>query len=484
MRTSIRGEGVGDSENAVPPLQPANKDTERSVLNWNVASLRARLRNNFDECVEEIQRLQPSLIVLTEIRCQLLDLAKVPEWKKFLEITGMKMVGIHANPNNPELKGLHGVMVLARTEEKVTCETGFRTKVNPEEGRLVTAFLPWATVIAAYVPCKHEDKIAFMTKLTAHIGKTRRPGITTIVTGDFNIAPNKNDANTNHILPARRERIPGCTREERRQLTTLMEQNGLVDAWTLTHREMDNRDHTWHSGRRTRDFATSMRIDLALIDTSKAHNVSECSKTRTKMGSDHNGIILKVRNLTTVERLRTALADGISRIEETIKRERTIEDMRVAMCTQDDVMTMRTNRRAFLRGKKPCSMITTPMGEVEALLDSGAGPTLVRERDMKRLWPNVEIPTSSAKMTYLKTADNRTVGPVVEVELPFRIAGVPVKSKAFVIEECPYAMLIGWEDMVMMGIDLVTTEGKASITDHHAVTPRSETLLTTNHNGG
>ena len=166
-----------------------------------------------------------------------------------------------------------------------------------------------------------------------------------------------------------------------------------------------------------------------LIDEAKSQNVVKCIQTRGKMGSDHYGIILKVRNLTTAEKVRTALRDGIDRIEETIKRERTIKDIRVAMCKQDDVMAMRANRRAFLRGKKPCSMITTPNGDVEALLDSGAGPTLVREEDMKRLWPDVRIPTSPAKMTYLKTADNRTVGPVIEVNLPFKIAGVPLSRQ-------------------------------------------------------
>ena len=473
MRTSIQKEGTVASERATSPPQPVNENTERSVLNWNTASLRARLRNNFDDCLEEIKSTRPDLIVLTEIRCQIADLAKLPEWQQLLELTGMKVAGAHTNPDIPEQKGLHGVMVLAKAGETVTCETGFRTKdlsSLPEEGRLVTTFLPWATIIAAYVPCKHDDKIVFMGALTNHISETRRPGITTIVTGDFNIAPCEADADADHIPPGRRGRIPGCTREERQQLAMLMKKNGLIDAWTITHRKTGRGDHTWHSGRLNQNYAASMRIDLALIDESKSQNVVKCIQTRGKMGSDHYGIILKVRNLTTAEKVRTALRDGIDRIEETIKRERTIKDIRVAMCKQDDVMAMRANRRAFLRGKKPCSMITTPNGDVEALLDSGAGPTLVREEDMKRLWPDVKIPTSPAKMTYLKTADNRTVGPVIEVNLPFKIAGVPVKSAAYVIKECPYAMLLGWEDMVMMGIDLFTTRGKATITDPNGVT--------------
>ena len=91
MRTSIQKEGTVASERATYPPQPVNENTERSVLNWNAASLRARLRSNFNDCLEEIKSTRPDLIVLTEIRCQIADLTKLPEWQQLLELTGMKV---------------------------------------------------------------------------------------------------------------------------------------------------------------------------------------------------------------------------------------------------------------------------------------------------------------------------------------------------------------------------------------------------------
>ena len=101
---SIRVEGAGAGECARPPPQCENKEAkpkEITILDWNVASLRKRLRKNLREMTEEIKRIQPNLIVLTEVRCQLSDLENIKEWREFLERTGMKVAGFHSNPIPP-----------------------------------------------------------------------------------------------------------------------------------------------------------------------------------------------------------------------------------------------------------------------------------------------------------------------------------------------------------------------------------------------
>lgn len=259
---------------------------------------------------EEIKRIQPNLIVLTEVRCQLSDLENIKEWREFLERTGMKVAGFHSNPDTPAKKGLHGTLILIEATSTADCKTGFATEASLDEGRLVTALLPWATVIAPYVPCQRQEKIPFLAELSKHIAMVQRDGIATIVIGDFNVAPNPVDANIRHVHPRKRSQVDGCTRGERQRLAALMEENGLIDAWTLTHPRGSEKDHTWYSGTRSAEYATSMRIDLALVDNQTAKYVTRCEKTETSMGSDHYGIVLKIRKPDTDDHLKMAGYNG------------------------------------------------------------------------------------------------------------------------------------------------------------------------------
>ena len=470
---SIREEGAGAGERARPPLRCESmgaKSDDVTILGWNVASLRRRLKKNLQEMINEVQRIRPGIIVLTEVRCQLEDLQRSKEWREFLEKTGMKMAAFHSNPNTPDKKGLHGAIVLIEAAETAECDIGFATGTDLQEGRLVTALLPWATVVTPYVPCKQDDKIPFLSELSKHIAMVRRDGIPTIVIGDFNVAPNPVDANVRHIPPEKRGGVDGCTWKERQQLAALVRENGLVDAWTLTHSQRSEKDHTWYSGTRTLDYATSMRIDLALIDEGTSKNVLKCEKTETRMGSDHYGLLLKIRKPDTDGHVVMAIHEGIRRIEETARREKAIKEIRTHERIQRDATMERERRRTFLRGKKPCASVKTTSGEIiQVLMDSGAMPTCIRRETLRRCWPGVRIPMDPKHQAYLRMANDTLVGPVPIVTLPAEIAGTVIELKAHVLDQCPYEMLLGWEDMVLSGIDMITTQGKATITDEQGV---------------
>ena len=427
---------------------------------WNMSSIRQRLKKDAKEMTREILRIRPDVLALIEVRCQMEDLLKCNEWLQFLKETGLVVGAYHLNPNNPATRGLNGVIVLHRPTEVCTYKVGFENELDGE-GRLITALFEWGTVIAPYVPSQLQPKLEFLTKLQEHINTTRKSHPTTIVCGDFNVAPEDGDADLSHIDVQRRARVSGCTWPERQRLRQLVDSCRLTDAWILTEGRRKTQGHTWRSAYPNREFAKSMRIDMALISEACAKKLIACGKTRHTMGSDHHGVILALENSEhqTPKPPRNVLAsirEGVDTMERDEEARRVVEDATEAQKSRDGGEPER----------RPCTTIMVNGKPARALLDSGSGPTVVSRKSLRKFWPDVTIPPLDPydkNPQYLQYAGGALEGPVPKVTLTFEVAGTPMRAEVCINNECPYDMLLSYGDMVRNNIDLIASEETARI---------------------
>jgi hypothetical protein len=99
---------------------------------------------------------------------------------------------------------------------------------------------------------------------------------------------------------------------------------------------------------------------------------------------------------------------------------------------------------------------------IRMLADSGAGPCVVRRSAKNKHWPyEPEVETK----TRLRTINNElTKDYVPSVNLPIAIAGIPMLVKAYIIDEAPHDLILGWKAMTQNSIDLLASKGQACIT--------------------
>ena len=238
--------------------------------------------------------------------------------------------------------------------------------------------------------------------------------------------------------------------------------NNLVDVWTsikgTEQRASDS--HTWGNTQRNPSYPMSMRIDLIMITAQSAHKITRCERMPTRMGSDHYGVMMRVDTHKPDLCLEEAMHAGVADIEKRAVTDGIMDDIR------------RADTAASVRGggdeqprieRKPCVVITTETGEIEALIDTGAGPTLVTEQTLGRHWPEAGQTRTPDPDGFLRFANNKIEGPMDRVTLRIDISGISRVVRAYVVPECPYDMLIGWDEMVAMGLNLAITDGKIVI---------------------
>jgi exodeoxyribonuclease III len=426
--------------------------------------------------VAAINRAQPDVVALQEVKCQPKHLEKNQKWISFLEQTQMTVRSWHKSSDTPELKGLHGVMTLTRRGEKPTMTVeGFAHRPvssHEEEGRIATTVLDWAIIVNWYMPCSTvKAKLDFMQEVKKHC-KTMRDSIgdrtPIVVIGDTNIAIKDTDiqyygrrkaGDTDHA----------CSADERDSLQTFLKELELADSW------QDNPNQgarfSWESPRRW-EGPDKLRIDHVLIPTTWLPRIEACRIHYDRMGSDHRPVILTLRETGIKPEHRTttnsstadvliALRDGIDRLERAKEQQDTIERIRE---DRKPARPMQSSKK-----KKPMMWIqargSDPGGNealIKMLADSGAGPCIVKRSAKDKHWPHeAEVDTK----TKLRTIDNTlTKDYVPSVNLPIAIAGIPMVVKAYILDDAPHDMILGWKAMTQNSIDLMASKGQACIT--------------------
>jgi exodeoxyribonuclease III len=240
------------------------------LISWNVNGLRAVLRKNFLEYLDEES---PDILCLQEVKAgpndveQLWPAAYTTYW------------------NCAEKKGYSGTMLFSRKRPlNISCGIGMRE--HDREGRVLTAEYPDYFVVNVYVPNSQreltrlpyrqqwdKDFLRFLKKL-----ERRKP---VIFCGDLNVAHTEIDL----ANPKSNVRNHGFTIEERTGFSAIVKA-GFID--TFREFEKAGGHYTWWSpmsGARARNVG--WRIDYVLLSPGLRPRLKQAFIRGKILGSDH-----------------------------------------------------------------------------------------------------------------------------------------------------------------------------------------------------
>jgi exodeoxyribonuclease-3 len=240
------------------------------LISWNVNGLRAVLRKNFLEYLEEES---PDILCLQEVKAgpndveQLWPAAYTTYW------------------NSAEKKGYSGTMLFSR-KRPLNIACGIGIKEHDREGRVLTAEYPDYFVVNVYVPNSQReltrllyrqqwdrDFLRFLKKL-----ERRKP---VIFCGDLNVAHTEIDL----ANPKSNVRNHGFTIEERTGFGAVVKA-GFID--TFREFEKGGGHYTWWSpmsGARARNVG--WRIDYVLLSAGLRPRLKQAFIRCKILGSDH-----------------------------------------------------------------------------------------------------------------------------------------------------------------------------------------------------
>jgi exodeoxyribonuclease-3 len=244
------------------------------IVSWNVNGLRAILRKNFREAIDE---MRPDILCLQEIKA---DRASIPEidlrdyWKIF----------------NPAVrKGYSGTAVFSKIEPwSANCQTSLDGLTNDWEGRVILLEYEKFFLVNVYTPnsgsalgrLEFRSKIwdVEMLKMLLNLRKTKP----VVLCGDMNVARGEIDLTNpddNHFSA-------GFTDEERRGMGNLLANFGID---TFRHfYPNEKKCYSWWSYRaRSRERNVGWRIDYVIVDKSLENSLKSAFIANGVYGSDH-----------------------------------------------------------------------------------------------------------------------------------------------------------------------------------------------------
>ncbi|MSU33906.1 MAG: exodeoxyribonuclease III [Pedosphaera sp.] len=247
------------------------------LISWNVNGLRAVLRKNF---LEYLEQEKPDILCLQETKCTPDDVEQL--WP----------VTYHTHWNWAEKKGYSGTAVFSK-ERPISVERGIGIAKHDTEGRVLTMEYSGFYLVNAYVPNSQReltrlkyrqlwdrDFLKFLLKM-----ERSKP---VLLCGDLNVAHTELDLSN----PKANIRNHGFTPEERAGFSALVEA-GFID--TFREFEKAGGHYTWWSpmsGARARNVG--WRIDYFLCSSSLRPRLRKAFIRTDILGSDHCpvGVIL------------------------------------------------------------------------------------------------------------------------------------------------------------------------------------------------
>jgi exodeoxyribonuclease-3 len=240
------------------------------LVSWNVNGVRAVLRKNFLQFLEEEN---PDILCLQETKAGPNDVEQL--WPSSYTTYW----------NSAQKKGYAGTLIFTKTRPlAVTTEIG--CVEHEQEGRILSAEYENFFLVTAYVPnSKHGlirlpyrqkwdcDLLAYLKKLEA-----KKP---VVLCGDLNVAHKEIDI----ANPKTNVKNPGFTPEERQGFETFI-QAGFID--TFREFEKGPGHYTWWSpitNARARNIG--WRIDYVLISPALRPHLKEAFIRCNVLGSDH-----------------------------------------------------------------------------------------------------------------------------------------------------------------------------------------------------
>ena len=252
---------------------------------WNVNSIRQR----HDHVLQWLEREQPDLIGLQEIKC-IEDQFPADAFRK----AGYESVVVGQ-------KSYNGVAILSRVPFTVTHRALPGWECEPPQARYVEIRTEALTFGNLYLPngnsggkAGYDNKLAFMAALVRHTRDLLHAGTDFVLTGDYNVCPTDEDLAPG-ALPPDDALVRPASRAAFRTLLWL----GLTDALRALHPV--GRFYTfwdYQAGAWQRD--SGLRIDHALLSPRVAERLLSAIPDREERNmtqpSDHVPLIVTLRD--------------------------------------------------------------------------------------------------------------------------------------------------------------------------------------------
>lgn len=259
------------------------------LISWNVNGIRAVLKKNFLEFIDE---QNPDIICLQEIKA---NKDQVTE----------QFPGYNQYWNSAKRKGYSGTLILTKIEPIAVqnYELGSEnTDINLKdefgdantEGRVLTAEFDSFYVNTVYTPNSKRglERLSFREKIWDPLYREYLQSLAkskpVIACGDYNVAHTPDDL----ARPDGNEKNHGFTPEERQGFTDLLEA-GFVDTFRMFTK--GNGNYSWWSPfAKARERNVGWRIDYFLVSENISSKVKKSVILSDVMGSDHAPVLLEI----------------------------------------------------------------------------------------------------------------------------------------------------------------------------------------------
>ncbi len=249
------------------------------LISWNVNGIRAILRKNFHQFMDETK---PDILCLQETRGYPENIDELfPQYLKLW--------------NHAQKKGYSGTAIFVRKElAPLNIKNGLGKKEHDQEGRLVTLEYVDFYLVCVYTPNSGEElkrldyRMQWDKAFLAYLKELdkKKP---VIFCGDLNVAHKEMDL----ARPAANRKNAGFTDEERQGMDKLIKA-GFID--TFRHFYPDKTEqYTWWSYRlRARERNLGWRIDYFGLSLRFKHRLREAFIMAQVLGSDHCPVGIKL----------------------------------------------------------------------------------------------------------------------------------------------------------------------------------------------
>ena len=246
------------------------------ILCWNVNGIRAIMRKNWIEFLEEED---------ADIVC--IQESKIQEQQLTQEmINPLGYFSVWCSAKRP---GYSGVAIFSKVKpKKVQFELGNGEGKHDGEGRMIVAEFEGFTLVTVYIPNggQGDDRVKFKLdyydEMLDFFEKLRKEGHNLVICGDFNTAHTEIDL----ARPRDNEKTTGFLPVERAWLDKFVD-TGYVDTFRALH--PDARDaYTWWSYRSAaRQRNVGWRIDYFYVNEEFMPKVKSSEILADVLGSDH-----------------------------------------------------------------------------------------------------------------------------------------------------------------------------------------------------
>lgn len=247
------------------------------LVSWNVNGLRAVMKKNFYEFVEEED---PDILCIQETKMQEGQAdVELPQYHKYW--------------CSAEKKGYSGTLTLTK-EEPVSVSTGMGIEEHDSEGRIVCLEFEGFYLVNVYVPNSQNElkrldyRMKWEDDFRAYVKglEEKKP---VIICGDMNVAHEEIDIKN----AASNRRNAGFTDEERGKMTELLD-SGMIDTFRYFYPE-ETGIYSWWSYRfNARKNNAGWRIDYFLASKALEGNLKDAAILTDVYGSDHCPVRLEL----------------------------------------------------------------------------------------------------------------------------------------------------------------------------------------------